>query len=88
MDDDRLLNIEELCGWLKVSRATVYRWRQEGLPALKVSRLRKAAVRFAKSDVEAWLRQRTAEAAGAADDMPKFLQPGDKTSRKGGGQNG
>ena len=49
--EEILLTKEDICKWLQVSRATVDRWRQDGMPSKKIGRL----VRFEKSEVEKWL---------------------------------
>ena len=49
------LNMDELKEWLKISRATVDRWRKAGLPCYKVGRV----VRFKREDVDAWLKEKT-----------------------------
>jgi excisionase family DNA binding protein len=51
---DEYLTVEELCKWLKISRATVDRWRKQGMPFIKVDKL----VRFKKSEIEQWLEQK------------------------------
>ena len=53
MEED-FLTVEELCKWLKISRATADRWRKEGLPFIKQGRL----VRFCKDDVMNWLKKK------------------------------
>lgn len=48
-----LLTEKELCAWLKISRATAWRWRQEGLPYLKYGK----SVRFEEAAVLDWLKK-------------------------------
>lgn len=50
---DKYLTTIELCEWLKISRATLDRWRKKGLPFVKVDK----AVRFDKDEVEKWLKE-------------------------------
>lgn len=51
--NDELLTKEELCKMLKISRATLDRWRKKGLPYIKTGRL----VRFDKREVSRWLKE-------------------------------
>lgn len=52
----------EVMGKLRISRQTLYRWRQDGtLPALKIGRL----VRYRREDVEALLSPATVEDGAA-----------------------
>jgi excisionase family DNA binding protein len=51
--EDEILTVDELCKWLKITRKTSERWRQMGMPFIKVDK----AVRFSKNDVERWLKQ-------------------------------
>ncbi|AFM40978.1 DNA-binding protein, excisionase family [Desulfosporosinus acidiphilus SJ4] len=53
--EDRLLTKEEVCEWLNISRATLDRWRNQGLPYLKTGKL----VRFNRGKVQEWLNQQT-----------------------------
>lgn len=48
---DNILTIKELCEKLKFSRETIYKWRKQGMPSIKVNR----AVRFNETDVMEWL---------------------------------
>jgi excisionase family DNA binding protein len=52
--EDEILTVEELCKWLKITRKTSERWRQKGMPFIKVDK----AVRFSKNDVERWLKEK------------------------------
>ena len=45
------ITMKELCEKLKISRATVDRWRQEGLPFVKIGN----GVRFIENDVMEWI---------------------------------
>lgn len=51
---EEFLTKKDLCQWLKVSRATVDRWRQEGMPSKKIGR----GVRFEKEAVLEWIEQK------------------------------
>jgi len=48
---DKLCDKKEICEWLGISRATLDRWREKGLPYIKGER----AVRFDKSEVKKWM---------------------------------
>lgn len=53
-----LLDLQELCAVLNISvpnAATVYRWRQNGMPYVKIGR----KIRFNKDKVLAWWEQRS-----------------------------
>lgn len=50
---NEFLTVDEVCKWLKVSRSTVDRWRKEGLPFTKKTRL----IRFDKEEVVKWLKE-------------------------------
>jgi excisionase family DNA binding protein len=52
--DDRLLTVDELADYLRISRWTVYRWRSngEGPPAVMAGH----SVRYRKADVDKWLQ--------------------------------
>jgi len=51
--DEELLTKEELGKILKISRPTIDRWRQEGMPYEKIGR----GVRFKKNEVFNWLKK-------------------------------
>ncbi len=55
---DQYLNIKELTGLLGVSRATIYRLKDKGLPYIKVGKL----IRFSKERVIDWLYEQKKEA--------------------------
>ena len=51
---ENYLTLKELCEWLKVRPATVYRWIhiRYGIPVVRTGRL----LRFPESQVQQWLR--------------------------------
>jgi len=51
--DVTYITLKELCEKLKISRATVDRWRREGLPFIKIGN----GVRFIESDVMEWIKR-------------------------------
>ncbi len=55
--EDELLTMDELCKLLKLSRATINRWRKEGLPTKKIGK----SVRFEKDMVFKWLDENKSE---------------------------
>jgi excisionase family DNA binding protein len=57
--DDQFLSVGDLAALLGVSRSTVYEWRYtgNGPRGIRIGR----QVRFARSDVEAWLEARADE---------------------------
>jgi len=48
----RLLTMKDICEKYHISRATVDRWRKEGMPFSKVGR----GVRFIESEVDDWIK--------------------------------
>ena len=52
---DRLITMQELCAILKVSRATIDRWRKEGLPFTKVG----VQIRFRENEALKWVEERS-----------------------------
>jgi len=53
--DDRWHSVDEIAGYLGISKDTVYRWiTDQHMPAHKIGRLWK----FKKSEVDAWVRDR------------------------------
>lgn len=47
------ITLIELAQSLKISRATIDRWRKEGMPYYKIGN----GVRFIESEVSEWIRQ-------------------------------
>lgn len=47
------LTIEEVAEMLKVARSTVYKFKEMGLPFIKIGK----TIRFEKNDVAEWLQQ-------------------------------
>ena len=54
---EELLTVEEVCELLKISRRTLERWREKGLPFTKLG----AVVRFKKADIEDWVNDNRAK---------------------------
>ena len=55
MPRDKLLNIDEVAGYLRLNRYTVYRMAERGeLPGAKIAR----RWRFKTSEIEEWLASR------------------------------
>lgn len=52
--DDELMTTQELCDWLKISRTTAWKWRNEGMPHIGTGK----RLRYRKSDIEKWLQER------------------------------
>jgi excisionase family DNA binding protein len=51
--EDRWLSVDEIGGYLGVTRDTIYKWiSDKGMPAHKIGRLWK----FKKDEVDAWVR--------------------------------
>lgn len=48
-----LMTNEQLCEYLKVTRQTLYNWREEGMPSIKIGR----GVRFELEKVMEWLKE-------------------------------
>lgn len=55
--EPELITTPELCEWLRVSKSTVSRWRNEGLPHYGKTR----AYRYKKSEVLSWLDNQSKE---------------------------
>lgn len=53
MLEKEFLTVENLCELLQVSRVTVYRWREQGMPYIKIGR----NIRFEKEKVLEWIRK-------------------------------
>lgn len=51
--EKEFLTVENLCELLQVSRVTVYRWREQGMPYIKIGR----NIRFEKEKVLEWIRK-------------------------------
>jgi len=50
--DEELMTTTDLCKWLKITRSTVWKWRQQGMPSMGERR----SLRFRKDEIEDWLR--------------------------------
>ena len=50
--NDELLTPRELYQWLKITRATAWKWREKGMPFIGSGKM----MRYKKSDVEQWLK--------------------------------
>lgn len=55
--EPEFITTPELCEWLRVSKSTVSRWRNEGLPHYGKTR----AYRYKKSEVLSWLDDQSKE---------------------------
>lgn len=55
--EPEFITTPELCDWLRVSKSTVSRWRNEGLPHYGKTR----AYRYKKSEVLSWLSNQQKE---------------------------
>ncbi|WP_277669102.1 helix-turn-helix domain-containing protein [Caproiciproducens galactitolivorans] len=51
--EEEYLTQQEVCSWLKISLATLWRWRKEGLPYVKYGN----SVRFKETEVSKWLEK-------------------------------
>jgi excisionase family DNA binding protein len=51
-----LLTTKELMARLKVSRDTIYKWRERGMPCMKIGPGERAAVRFDWAKVQEWIK--------------------------------
>jgi excisionase family DNA binding protein len=51
------ITLAELSKMLKISRATIDRWRKEGMPSYKIGN----GVRFIEADVHAWIAKHKSE---------------------------
>jgi excisionase family DNA binding protein len=51
-----LLTTKELMARLKVSRFTIYNWREKGLPFMKVGPGAKGSVRYDWAKVQEWIQ--------------------------------
>ena len=52
--EEELITTQQLCEWLKVSKATASNWRNEGLPCYGSNR----TFRYKKSEVLQWLSEK------------------------------
>lgn len=52
---EELLTTKELCEWLKITRATAWRWREKGMPHIGTGK----SIRYNKSDIIKWLAKQT-----------------------------
>jgi excisionase family DNA binding protein len=65
--DDRWLSVEEIAGYLGVSKDTIYTWIDiKGMPAHRLGRLWK----FKREDIDAWVK------SGGASDRPSDTNKG------------
>ena len=64
-DEKLLLNVEEAAALIGVSTGTLYHWIGER--RVPIVRLSRRCVRFRRSDLEAWLSQRTEPAQEVED---------------------
>lgn len=53
---NNLLNTPQLSQYLNVTQKTIYVWRKEGMPTVKIGRY----YRYKLDDVMAWLEKRSA----------------------------
>ena len=55
MEDEKYITTKELCVIFRVTRTTMLRWRNEGMPYYGKGK----ALRYKISEVEEWLREQT-----------------------------
>lgn len=48
---DEMISTAELCDWMKVCKATVFNWREQGMPYYGKDK----SLRYQKSEVMKWL---------------------------------
>lgn len=53
-----LMTAKEICEMLKIDITTLWRWRKQGLPAIKIGRSEKSAVRFDQEAVMEWVKSK------------------------------
>ena len=54
-DEEEILTLQELSGYLKIAEKTLYGYAQKGtIPGIKIG----SAWRFRKADIDAWLEER------------------------------
>lgn len=51
---EEYLTQQELCRWLKISNATAWRWRKQGMPYVKHGN----SVRYDRGKVKEWLERK------------------------------
>jgi excisionase family DNA binding protein len=56
-----ILTVKELMEEYKVSRTTIYRWMEKGMPVMRV----KGVVRFDKQQVMEWFKEQSKSNANA-----------------------
>lgn len=49
--EEELLTPSELYKWLKITRATAWKWREKGMPYIGSGKM----MRYKKNEVEQWL---------------------------------
>jgi len=81
-----LLNTDELCSWLGMSRvwAEIGRIRGYGPPYLKLGDGPRARIRYRRGDVEEWLRQRTygSTAEHPPSARPRYAMAGERPRKR------
>lgn len=55
MDDEKYVTTTELCDIFRVTRTTILRWREEGMPYYGNGK----ALRYLVSEVKEWLKEQT-----------------------------
>ena len=65
-EEPLLLTCSKLCRKLGVSRASVFRWRGEGMPSIKAG----DEHRYVVAEVLAWLREKSTAAPGSRPALP------------------
>lgn len=64
-DTDKILTLEEVADYLKVTRRTMYRLVQQGqVPAFKLG----GSWRFRRGELERWIAQKLAKQRAASDE--------------------
>ena len=59
MEKDELLNVDQLCAYLKISKSTAYIWAWSG----KIAKIKAGSrLLFRKSDIDRWLEARSVPA--------------------------
>lgn len=57
---EEFITVRQLEEHLKVSRITIYQWRKQGMPYMKINK----SVRFRLSDVIAWIDEKQKNKVG------------------------